>query len=242
MGRTGDTYQLMVTLANGEQYESTRVTLPESVGLGNTFDEFIENRGTTDNGTPFVTYSHDLFVQLENTEQLHYVKLESTGWARRRIDYGFEAAGPLECWEFINPIDRAVVLTNNTGIVGDFYPWRLVNIPVDFRGNFIAEIYADAMSLEAFAYWEQARVQLARGGGVFDPPFAPVVGNISNVNRPEEIVLGYFHAYARTMTRYCYSRLGVPGQFDIPRITVPTLCTDVYAPAAFELPFEGICP
>ena len=101
------------------------------------------------------------------------------------------------------------------------------------------------MSLEAFAYWEQARVQLARGGGVFDPPFAPVVGNIRNVNDPSEVVLGYFHAYSQTMSRYCYGREGLAGAFEIPIFPngSTTLCTDYYAPAVFELPFDdGICP
>lgn len=244
MGRAGASYQLQVILANEQQYVSDLVTLPEPVHMSNTTDEFIESRGTTDNGTPFVNYSHNIITELENTETQHFVRLQTIGWARSRVDYDLIPAGPLECWALRNPIDRDVVLTSNVGIAGASYSSPVVNIPADFRADYIVEIFADAMSLEAFAYWEQARVQLARGGGVFDPPFAPVVGNIRNVNDPNEIVLGYFHAYAQTMTRYCYSRTGVPGRYEIPIFMDLTLCTDFYAPAVFELPFDdaAICP
>lgn len=238
VGVIGESYILNILLSDGRSYTSELVTIPEPVPFGETRDESIENRGLTDDGTPFVSYSNDIFTELENTADEHFVRIETRGWANVRVDYQLTAAGPLSCWQIRDPVSREVALANNAGLSGDIYEIEVTNVPVDIRANYIIDIYANAMSREAFVFWAEAQRQLERGGGVFDPPFAPVVGNIRNVNDPEEVVLGYFHAYAQTMTRYCFSRLGVPGNFEVPILDPTVLCTDFYAPAVFELPFD----
>lgn len=244
-GRPGESYQLNIETGNGRMYESTIEILPNPVSVGLTREEFIEARGTTDNGTPFVSYSHDVFTELENTSDQHFVRFETTGWENVLVDYELEPAGPLDCWQFQNPINRDVILATNTGISGGTYETKVANVPIQFRTSYVVEVVANSMTGEAFAFWSEAKRQLNRGGGIFDPPFAPVVGNIRNVNDPNEVVLGYFHAYSQEMTRYCYSRDGLPVTFEIPIFIVGdmTLCTEYYAPALFELPFDDeICP
>lgn len=251
-GAVGESYTLMIDLQNGSSYQSTEVTMPEPVNVAEGRAELNEQRGETDDGIPFVAYSHDVMAQLENTEVDHFVRIESRGWANLRVDYplcgGFDGsggpAGDLTCWALRDPIQRDIVTVSNVGLSGVNYEVPVVNIPVDFRANYITEVIVNAMSIEAFRYWEVAKGQLNRGGGIFDPPFAPVVGNIQNVDDPQEVVLGYFHAYSQTMTRVCFSRGGVPGTFPVPVIACDLTCTDVYAPAVFELPFddEDFCP
>ncbi|MDW3195946.1 MAG: DUF4249 domain-containing protein [Cytophagales bacterium] len=238
VGVVGESYTLNITLKDDRSYISEIVTIPEPVEFGSTRDVPIENRGFTDDRTPFVSYSNDIFTELQNTEDEHFVRIETSGWANLRVDYQLEAPGPLTCWQIRDPVNREIILANNTGVNVDTYEIEVTNVPVDIRMNYIIELYANAMSPEAFIFWLEAQRQLERGGGVFDPPFAPVVGNIRNVNDPDEVVLGYFHAYARTMTRYCFSRLGIPGNFEIPILPATVLCTDFYAPAVFELPFD----
>ncbi|MDW3195944.1 MAG: DUF4249 domain-containing protein [Cytophagales bacterium] len=244
-GVVGESYQLNIESGDGRMYESTMETLPNPVSIGLTQEELIETRGTTDDGTPFVSYFHDVFTALENTLDQHFVRFETTGWEKVLVDYELVPAGPLDCWQFQNPINRDVILATNAGISGNTYETKVANVPIQFRTNYVVEVVANSMTSEAFAYWSEAKRQLNRGGGIFDPPFAPVIGNIRNVNDPTEAVLGYFHAYSQDMTRYCYSRDGIPVQFEIPvfPIGVTTLCTEHYAPALFELPFdEGVCP
>lgn len=238
MGVVGESYTLNVFLKDGRSYASDPVTIPTPVEFGETRDEPIESRGLTDDRIPFVSYSNDIFTQLRNTADEHFVQIETRGWANVRVDYQLEAPGPLTCWQIRDPVKREITLATNSGINRDAYEIEVTNVVVDSRMNYIIDIYANAMSREAFVFWSEAQRQLGRGGGVFDPPFAPVVGNIRNVDDPEEVVLGYFHAYARTMTRYCFSREGVPGNFEIPIVGASVLCTDFYAPAVFELPFD----
>lgn len=244
IGVVGESYTLNIILNDDRSYVSDLVTIPEPVEFGTTRDLPIENRGFTDDRIPFVSYSNDIFTDLVNTPDEHFVRIETLGWANLRVDYPLNAPGPLSCWQMRDPVNREIILANNAGVNVDTYEIKVTNVPVDIRMNYIIEIYANAMSREAFIFWSQAQLQLERGGGVFDPPFAPVVGNIRNVNDPDEKVLGYFHAYARTMTRYCFSRLGIPGNFEIPILPETVLCTDFYAPAVFELPFDdaGLCP
>lgn len=253
IGRVGESYTLRIQLANGESYTSTAETIPQPVNVGQGRAEAVEFRGVSDDRIPFVEYSHNVFAQLDNTEEDHFVRLVTAGWARVQVDYplcgGFTGdiiapAGPPVCWSRRNPVTRQIYTVTNQGISGSKYEVLAENVPFDFRDAFVADVFANAMSSEAFAYWELAKAQINRAGGVFDPPFAPVVGNIRNVNDPEEVVLGYFHAYAQTFTRVCFDRAGVPGFVNVPIIDCLRTCTEFYRPAVFELPFDldETCP
>lgn len=244
MGVVGETYTLNVFLRDGRSYESEGVTIPEPVQFGATRDEPIVNRGFTDDQIPFVSYSKDIFTELQNTPEDHFVRIETRGWANVRVDYPLEAPGPLQCWQIRDPVNREIILANNAGVNVDAYEIEITNVPVDVRMNYVVDLFANSMSREAFVFWSEAQRQLGRGGGVFDPPFAPVVGNMRNVDDQDEVVFGYFHAFAQTMTRYCFSQVGIPGNFEVPILSLTVLCTDFYAPAVFELPSEteGLCP
>lgn len=253
IGTVGESYTLRIQLANGESYTSTAETIPEPVNVSQGRAELVENRGITDDRIPFVEYSHNVFAQLDNTEEDHFVRVVAAGWARAQIDYplcgGFTGnangpAGPTICWSRRNPITSQINTVTNQAVTGSKYEIIADNVPFDFRDAYVADVFANAMSPEAFAYWELAKTQINRAGGVFDPPFAPVVGNIRNVNRPEEVVLGYFHAYAQTSTRVCFDRAGTPGFINIPIIDCLNTCTQFYRPAVFELPFDldDSCP
>lgn len=250
-GEVGQSYKLDILLENGSSYTSDEVTIPEPITILDTRTELFENRSQIDNGTPVVSYSHEVFVSLGNSNEDQFVLIESTGWAQLLVDYGLcepvfggpGIPGELKCWQFRDVIRSDINTVTNIGLSGDSYEVLAVSVPFDFRNPYVAELYVNSMSLEAFTYLESARAQLNRGGGVFDPPFAPLVGNISNLDDPTETVLGYFHAYAQSFTRVCFDRSGIPGQLNIPILDCFTTCEEFWAPAFFELPFgDEICP
>ncbi len=51
-----------------------------------------------------------------------------------------------------------------------------------------------SISKRNFEYLDVLRSQTAFVGSIFDPPPAPIVGNIFNVNDSDEVVAGYFSA------------------------------------------------
>lgn len=252
IGRVGASYRLDIQLANGESYTSSMETIPEPVNISNARAEFVEFRGISDDRIPFVNYSHNIFTQLENTSENHFVRVVAAGWARVQIGYplcggfggGGGPAGVPVCWSRRNPITRQISTFTNQGLTGSTYEVLADNVPVDFRDEYVADVFANAMSPEAFNYWEVAKSQIDRAEGIFDPPFAPVVGNIQNVNDPDEVILGYFHAYAKTSTRVCFNRERVPVFTTIPIIDCNNTCLNFFSPAVVELPFnrEEFCP
>ncbi|MDW3195945.1 MAG: DUF4249 domain-containing protein [Cytophagales bacterium] len=251
-GIIGQSYRLDIVLANGQSYASDAVTIPESIPVSNTEVKLLEERGTLDNGTPFVTYAHEVLVDFENSERPQYVRIESQGWIELFVDYGlcdevlggFGIPGELSCWQFRETIESNINTATNIGVDTDMYQVSAVVVPFDFRAGYVTELFINSMSLEAFAYWELAKTQLQRNGGIFDPPFPPVVGNVINTDGDAEPVLGYFHAYSQSFIRTCFDRTGIPGMLNIPVLDCLTTCEDFWAPAVFELPFEteGLCP
>lgn len=250
-GVVGQSYRLEITLANGQAFASSDVIIPEPVSIFDTQVELNEERGTLDDGTPVVQYSHEVFVDIENTEEEHYVQIESQGWAQLLVDYGlcdevlggFGIPGELSCWQFREFIESNINTATNSGVDANVYRVSGVVIPFDFRAGYVAEIFVNSMSLEAFVYWETARTQLQRNGGIFDPPFPPIVGNVINTNGNADPVLGYFHAYAQSFARTCFDREGIPGMLGVPILDCMTTCEQFWAPAVFELPFDvQTCP
>ncbi len=245
-GVVGQSYQLEITLANGKTYASDAVTIPEPVPIFDTQVELREARGELDDGTPVVQYSHEVFVDFENTDNDHYVRIESQGWAELLVDYGlcdeflggFGIPGALNCWQFRAFIESDINTATNIGVNADVYRVSGVVVPFDFRAGYVTELFVNSMSLEAFAYWESARTQLQRNGGIFDPPFPPVVGNVISTDSDTAPALGYFHAYAQSFARTCFDRGGIPGMLGIPILDCLTTCEDFWAPALFELPFD----
>lgn len=51
-----------------------------------------------------------------------------------------------------------------------------------------------SLTREAFIYWDQMKTNAKEGGGLYETQPSSTIGNMYNVNRPEEKVLGCFYA------------------------------------------------
>lgn len=65
-----------------------------------------------------------------------------------------------------------------------------------FRGKYYVEVKQLSLSQEAHRYWSSIEEQISSSGSIFEPPPAAIMGNIENVNDPEDLVFGYFGASA----------------------------------------------
>jgi hypothetical protein len=68
------------------------------------------------------------------------------------------------------------------------------NIP----SSFLFKTQQRSLSKEAFEFWTLVKGVTEDTGGPYDPPPAPVIGNVSNVNDPKDYALGFFGASAVT--------------------------------------------
>ena len=57
------------------------------------------------------------------------------------------------------------------------------------------------MSNRAYDYWLQVQEQSQESGGLYETQPVQIHGNISNINDPEEVVLGFFDASSVTEKR-----------------------------------------
>jgi|APTNR8051073442_1049403.scaffolds.fasta_scaffold00319_6 hypothetical protein len=61
-------------------------------------------------------------------------------------------------------------------------------------------LYMETLTPDAFKYWNKVSLLLTQSGSFFDAPPGAIRGNITNVNNPEELVLGYFYAAPEDVT------------------------------------------
>lgn len=67
-----------------------------------------------------------------------------------------------------------------------------------------------SISKDAHDYWRKVRELVNNTGSVFDSPPAPIQGNLFNVNKPDEEVLGYFEVARSRVTRVYTTFADVP--------------------------------
>lgn len=106
-----------------------------------------------------------------------------------------------------------------------------------FKETYRLDIQHMSVSAEAHRFLKLSDQQLRLTGSVFDPPPANIRGNVVNLNRPEEQVLGYFFASDMQFLRV-YIRRNDLEFFLRPQTTVPDDCRGFLQQASgFPMPF-----
>ena len=90
---------------------------------------------------------------------------------------------------------NGAAITQRVGFVSDD-GLRFASRSLDPNKQYYIEVEQWALSGEAFAFTSLLSSQLEIDGDIFDPPPAEIRGNISNINDPDEIVIGFFGAYS----------------------------------------------
>ncbi|MEP1096203.1 MAG: DUF4249 domain-containing protein [Cyclobacteriaceae bacterium] len=243
VGKIGKAYQLDIKLSNGEEYQSSLEVIPAPISIASIEAEFVEKFVEQSNGVNRLVY-HDINIEVENTEATHYLKVENSGWAKVEVGYGLCDPPPpwrTQCWQFREP-GNAIKLSTNQGFSLSNYMINAVSIPIDFKHEYIAIVQLKAMSSDSYNFWNKLGDQLDRSGGLFDRPFAPVVGNIVSTNDALS-ALGYFHAYAVTDEIVCYDRADIRVAVSIPRIGCLQQCVEIWGPiATYADVTQILCP
>ena len=89
-----------------------------------------------------------------------------------------------------------------------------------FRQNFQLTAYQQSLSEKAFIYWNEIRENTNLTGNLFEGTPGKIIGNVNNINDPEEEVLGYFFVSDQAIIKRCvtpeealYPRGYCDGQF-----------------------------
>ncbi len=108
------------------------------------------------------------------------------------------------CW--VTELPSKIVLLNDNLVNGN----QLIQFPVAFvriedsdgnrlfRGKYYVEVKQYSLSERAYKYWSLIEEQINSSGSIFEAPPSAILGNIENVDDPEDLVFGYFGASARS--------------------------------------------
>jgi hypothetical protein len=100
--------------------------------------------------------------------------------------------------------------------------------------SFISTFYVTVRQLsinrEAYEYWQKIKIVVNNQGSLFDIPPAPVYGNISNIENPEENVLGYFEVAKIRISRIKTTAIDVPFFLNRPCEFIVGKPAESYAP------------
>jgi hypothetical protein len=122
--------------------------------------------------------------------------------------------GPGDCYVFAFPDAERITLLNGDllnrpgGVSTQIVAERIVD--QSFLSRHYFNIRHTSISKASYDYWRKVRELVNNTGSVFDTPPAPIRGNISNVNAPDEVVLGYFEVANVNLTRIYTTRADVP--------------------------------
>lgn len=240
---TGRQYRLIVSLPNGQVYESAWETLLAPAPADSLHAEIVEREYLNADDIPVLrptlSISLDAGLTVPGSQDRAHLRWE--------IDQGFKLTDlpelpayinnpPKTCYVVRKLLAETLHIFDGAGIPADhLYRYPLVETAIDsrFSEGFYLLVYQQTIGANAYGYFEELNQLLDRKGTQFDPPAGSIRSNISSPTHPEIPVYGFFYAAqedtlriytspdaAGNPDRYC----PLPPPFN-PRIH-PTPCDD----------------
>jgi hypothetical protein len=225
----GKRYKLRFELPNGEVYESDFQSIAIPPKIKEVRDVFNE-RGILDEATSTYTPTHDVYIDAQDPANernfylwryIHFERqytcktcingiLDSTFSnkcifrSRFHPNYDYRCLG--ECFDLYFSSTINIFADNNSN--GQLIKDRLVaKIPLFAKQTgALVELAQYGLSADAYRFYSLLEQQVQRTGTLADTPPAPIVGNIRNINRVREPVVGYFSVSGIEKKRYFIDR------------------------------------
>ena len=201
-------YHLEVILEDGSHYESEPSSLQSSSVIDSIKYEVYDGSYTDNSGqfTESTKIKLSCFSSFTDNDR-PYLRWRINGM------YEFQEAAPgvffpERCY-ITNNIDlNKIRIFNSNELNGSvLFDQEIFDAIYDFRFIFQYAVLISQYSIseDEYDYWNNIKQIIDVEGGLFDPPPGTVVGNIRNVNDPNETVVGYFSISSLTRLRYFVS-------------------------------------
>lgn len=197
----GKSYQIHISTQNGNQYESSAVTMRKTPEMDSVSFRFEERASAGKAGVQIYVDTHD-----PNNNTWYYRWAWDATWIFQMPydSYLLWEDGQIKLREYrINncfKYDRSTSIDISTSKnltedqISDF-PLLYVSTESDrLNLKYSLNVKQYALSEEAYNYWKELQKVTENLGTLFDPQPSIVKGNIYNVNDENEVVLGYFDA------------------------------------------------
>ena len=196
-GEIGYRYTLAITI-DGERFQSTPQEIPVSAELDSVYFKQGVRENINNDGTILESTTVDFFCDIGYQSANDYVAAtwEST--------YEFKAGQTLNtCYVDKRNIGFSSV-NSNAGIGIGSSPQVTVGkflFNFEFESAYSLNTILYSMGEEAYDFYDKVNQQRNSTGSVFDPQPFQIFGNISNLDRPSQTVLGFFGAFSQVDKR-----------------------------------------
>jgi len=213
----GKSYQLHIQTNDGNQYESSSVTMRDTPEIDSVTYRYEEKPTADLKGVQIYVNTHD-----DQNKTWYYRWEWDETWdfyTPYRSDHVYENGQILlreeninHCWKSGSSTSIDVATSKNlTEDVISKYPLLYVSTNTDQLGiTYSINVKQYALNEESYNYWTELQKVTESLGTLFDPQPATVLGNIYNVNDDAEVVLGFFDASTVTEQRIFIKRSDLP--------------------------------
>ncbi len=203
-GETGRTYRLLITTAEGEEYESEPCVMYPVQDIDNIYfekgEELSDDGDRMDQGIRF-------FIDSEGQGECDYFRWTFEEWWKfsvpdpKMFDY-FNDSTILEvehinqtCWGNIKS-DNILIHSAQSGTPAIFEKKPVLFVESEKTDRLLirycVEIKQLSLSPGEYEFWDQMRQINESGGDIFDKQPFQIFSNIHNINDRDEQVLGFF--------------------------------------------------
>lgn len=206
-GVVGRTYTLHIRTPEGKMYESKPEKMLPAPPIDSIFTRFVEQADSRNVKTRYF----EAFLRTTDPSEAanfyqwrwsHYKLLE---WCAEIYEFRVQTIFLYYCCQYVSCWDIVRCKGNDcTQVEQDLYfngnPFEhyLARIPFDSKSDYFLSVDQLAISESTYRFWHTINQQLNNTGGIFDVPPAAAIGNMQNVNDPDEIVLGIFNVAGAT--------------------------------------------
>lgn len=192
----GKSYYLDVVLQDGRHYQSTPALLRSSSSIDDITYE-VREESFRNNAGEFVTENR-IAVKIA-TDVSQAAEPPFLRW-RVEGEYQFLEGAPMllnprYCYIPVNlDINDIRIFDASELSGGELFDQVIADAGYDYRFaiQYCFHISQYSISEEEFTYWKNIKEVIDIDGGLFDPPPGTIIGNIRNVDDPNDIPVGYF--------------------------------------------------
>jgi len=227
-GVVGRTYWVEILTADGATYNSLPETMLATSMMENLKPTLnITTKLSTTTSSPQEVWGFDMTIDTQDPPgETNYYR-----WKTRGIIEFMTTTenGGCTCYLPKEPLEEQITISDDKYVNGSKFTQVIARAPYERTTRFRAIVAQYSLTPSAFEYWSRIRVQQTNTGSIFDAAPARIVGNVTRVDKEEEIVLGYFGASAETSVALTFNRLAA-ANYRYPPDSTPVLrgcCADV---------------
>lgn len=238
--RIGRAYELLIELPDGSRYGTLPSVMPRAAVRDNLRFEVgiepvqINETGLTQDRRLASVYGNSTVLLPEEDFYLRWDILETYILEERlRPTAPFEPI-PVPCYVTNNITTADVRLFDGSELKVETIPEVLLATSIidsRFADAYFFNVVSSNMDERAYEYYARVDEMANLQGQIFDPPPAPIPGNVFNLDDPEEQVLGFFLVANSDTSHIKISINDIPFNVPIPcpdwnRLQEPAYCTE----------------